>query len=446
MESKREGMQFVIDRENANKWLATLIQELRQNEKDKVDMMFKLFPPAVDENSAENNNTYPVVKKSEINLHPPVEALMNAILQDSEINMFFHQIFRQQQELSDNKENPIWCWQIMILLFDMIMTRAPNFNRNGMYVFPIYVALSSPMATKAGFAAFRNNKVNKLFKGILNYWGEFLCSPASTYVLNDDEHSGWFGKDAMEVMPNFAEEFECDSSKLHYGFTSWDGFFARKYREGIRPVEAPDDNSVVVNACESEPFKIAYDVKQRDLFWIKSQYYSLDHMLNDDELAKKFYGGTVYQAYLTAFNYHRWHSPVSGYVVKTELVDGSYYSQTHHLPSDATMTQYQGYLCHVAARGIIYIKADNPDVGLMVFISVGMAEVSSNEITVKVGDHVKKGDEIGTFHFGGSSYCLVFQPWVKIMFDIHADTSRGSNTLSSIPVKSKIAVVSKEEM
>ncbi|XP_028390667.1 L-tryptophan decarboxylase-like [Dendronephthya gigantea] len=445
MEFKREKLPLVIDRNKANEWLATLIQELRKNEKDKVDLMFKLYPPAVDENSAKNNNRYPVVEKSEIHLHPPVEALMNAILRDPEINMFFHQIFWQQQELSDNKENPIWCWQIMILLFDMIMTRAPEFNRDEIYISPIYVALSLAMATKAGFSAFCSDKVNKLLKDILNYWGEFLCSSASTYVLNDDEHSGWFGKDAMEVMPNFTEEYECDSSKLHYGFTSWDDFFARKYREGIRPVEAPDDNSVVVNACESEPFKIAYEVKQRDLFWIKSQYYSLDHMLNNDDLAKNFYGGTVYQAFLSSYSYHRWHSPVSGYIVKTELVDGSYYSQTQDLPSDALISEHQGYLCHVAARGIIYINADNPDIGLMVFISIGMNEVSSNEITVKVGDHVKKGDEIGAFHFGGSSHCLVFQPWVKIMFHLHGAASTPSG-FSNIPVKSKIAVVSKARM
>ena len=86
--------------------------------------------------------------------------------------------------------------------------------------------------------------------------------------------------------------------------------------------------------------------------------------------------------------------------------------------------------------------ADNPDIGLIAFTSVGMGEVLSNDIRVKAGDHVKKGDEIGMFHFGGSTYCLVFQPWVKIMFDIHGDTSGTSNGLSSISVKSKIAFVS----
>jgi phosphatidylserine decarboxylase len=117
--------------------------------------------------------------------------------------------------------------------------------------------------------------VNKLFKDILNYWGWYLSTPESTYVLTDDPRSGWFGEDAMAAMPNFVKEFECDPSKPHYGYKSWDDFFVRKYRPGIRPVEAPDDDYVVANACESAPFKLARKVKKRDWFWIKNQQYSL---------------------------------------------------------------------------------------------------------------------------------------------------------------------------
>ena len=120
-----------------------------------------------------------------------------------------------------------------------------------------------------------NVKVNRHFKRILNYWGKFLSSPESAYVLNDDPRKGWFGEDAMEAMPNFVEEFKCDPSQPHYGYKSWDDFFVREYRDGIRPVEAPNDDSVIANACESAPFKLAYNVKKHDWFWIKNQQYSL---------------------------------------------------------------------------------------------------------------------------------------------------------------------------
>ena len=117
--------------------------------------------------------------------------------------------------------------------------------------------------------------MNKLFKDLLNYWGQFLSSDKSRYVLNDDPRKGWFGTDAMEAMPHFDEEFECDPSEPYHGYNSWDDFFVRKYRSGIRPVVSPEDNNVIANACESAPFKLARGVKKRDWFWIKRQQYSL---------------------------------------------------------------------------------------------------------------------------------------------------------------------------
>ena len=92
----------------------------------------------------------------------------------------------------------------------------------------------------------------------------------------------------------------------------------------------------------------------------------MDFILNMSDLAKQFYGGTIYQAFLSATSYHRWHSPVSGTIYKIELVDGSYYSQTITIKDDpASPNMSQAYLAQVAARGIIYIQADNPDIGLM---------------------------------------------------------------------------------
>ena len=35
---------------------------------------------------------------------------------------------------------------------------------------------------------------------------------------------------AMAKMPHLAEDFLCDPAKPHYGFTSWDGFFTRRFR------------------------------------------------------------------------------------------------------------------------------------------------------------------------------------------------------------------------
>ena len=168
-------------------------------------------------------------------------------------------------------------------------------------------------------------------------------------------------------------------------------------------------------ACESTPFSIRSDVKRRDEFWLKTQPYSLEDMLANDEAVEKFVGGTVYQAFLSATNYHRWHSPVAGTIVQAFVVEGTYYSEADSLGSDAgEPTHSQAYLAHVAARAVFLIEADNPAIGLVGFVPVGMSEVSSCLIhpSIDPGHHVAKGEELGHFQFGGSTHCLIFGPGV----------------------------------
>ncbi|KAL9984006.1 hypothetical protein ACROYT_G006259 [Oculina patagonica] len=442
----RVGQWLPSDPKVLNEWLANLIKEVEANDtwKAKLKAIKDLHPPAENEETATGGPPKPAPPiDAKLQLHQPVEDLKNAILTDPEINMFFHQMFWQQYQLPDSSEGvKIPTWQLMIILIDYIMTTAPKYNETGLVGFPINVILNWPMNTTAGFAAFLNDKVNRLFKNILKYWGEgYLSSEASCSVLTT-EPGGWFSKEALEAMPNFVKEFKCNPEAPHYGFKSWDDFFTREFRDGIRPVASPDDDYIVANACESAPYKIAKDVQNRDFFWIKKQRYSLDFMLNMSDLAKQFHGGTVYQAFLSATSYHRWHSPVSGTIYKTEMVDGSYYSQTHNIQDDpASPNMSQGYLAQVAARGIIYIQADNPDIGLMCFVSIGMSEVSSNEITVIEKQKVKKGDQLGMFHFGGSTHCLIFRPGVKVEFDTRNQTP-GLHT-ENIPLRAKIATVYK---
>lgn len=168
------------------------------------------------------------------------------------------------------------------------------------------------MATKSGFATFLDPKVNAMLKKVLDTWAKYLESPASTEVLDDDSKS-WFsqtGVKGLEKTANigetpfsFGELFVCDPSAKHHGFKSWDAFFTHQFREGIRPVAAPGNPDVIVNACESIPFNVAHGVKARDQFWNKGQPYSVSDMLAHDGLTEQFVGGTVSQAFLSALRY-----------------------------------------------------------------------------------------------------------------------------------------------
>ena len=88
---------------------------------------------------------------------------------------------------------------------------------------------------------------------------------------------------------------------------------------------------------------------------------------------------------------------------------------------------------------MIFIEADNPAIGLMCVLPVGMAEVSTCEITVCEGQHVKKGSQLGMFNLGGSTHCLLFRPDVNLEFDLHSQ--KAGLKSSNIPVNSQIAKV-----
>ena len=386
-------------------------------------------------------------ESEDMELLPVVADFKELIESDPEIYMYFHQMFDQvpsdSKFSSDPTGNPqVKDYKHMLQLINQVMTKAPEFNKTGLVGFPINAILNWFMGTQAGTAVFLNDKVNQKLKNILNEWAVFLGSPESCAVLNDDPHTGWFGKDARDAMPTFVEDFICDPKLQYYGFSSWDDFFTRQFRDGKRLVESPEDDAVIANSCESAPYKIATNVKLRDDFWIKSQPYSLEHMMDGDPLVEQFVGGIIYQAFLSALSYHRWHSPVSGKIVKTKLIDGSYYAEALSEDFDpAGPNESQAYITEVATRALVFIEADNPDIGLMCVMFVGMAEVSTCDVTVFEGQHVIKGDQLGMFHFGGSTHCLIFRPGVKLDFDLRGQTPGLES--NNIPVRSRIAKVIK---
>ena len=373
-------------------------------------------------------------------LHPVVQSFKEAIQGSAELTMHFTQMFMETPG-KFKTPNVVKDYHHMLQLFNHALTKAPEYKENRFAVFPIAAILFRAMGTVSGFAAFLNPIVNYHIKNIFNTWSKFLESSESCYVLTSD---GWFSAKALEAMGgNFEADFVCDPNKPHYGYTSWDNFFIRKLQPNARPVAYPDDKKVIVNPCEAAPFRVESNITKHDKFWIKGTPYNIKFMLAHDPLADKFVGGTVYQSCLDYTNYHRWHSPVDGKIIKAFVEDGTYYS----LPliyGDANLTtprESQGYFANVNTRAVIFIEADNPYIGLLCFLAVGMVEVSSCEITVNEGQKVQKGQEMGMFHYGGSTFCLIFRPGVELVFDFHGGTP--GIVADNILVNAKIASVAK---
>ncbi|KAI3338036.1 Phophatidylserine decarboxylase-domain-containing protein [Ustulina deusta] len=333
--------------------------------------------------------------------------------------------------------------------FDLIVkTKAPQWSmsgyKGGLIGFPFNAILDWPMATPSGYAFFLEPQINEKLKAILNAWRRDLSEQALKVIEDDTNIDG--------QNRSFIELFQCDPNgdPAHWGFTSWDDFFVRKFEniDALRPVQFPTDTKWIVNSCESKPFSRQTNVKEYDRFWLKGQSYSVAEMLNyESQYTSKFVGGTVYQAFLSATSYHRWNSPVRGDVVYATVIDGTYFSEptitgftSPDGPDVAAPDLAQGYICHVATRAVFVIDTKDPVVGLVGAVYVGMADVSTCEISEKFqGGHpvaVEKGEEIGMFHHGGSTHCLLFEKRVKLAWVSEASPDTATR---NIPIRSALA-------
>ncbi|KAL8812642.1 MAG: hypothetical protein Q9200_000870 [Gallowayella weberi] len=239
----------------------------------------------------------------------------------------------------------------------------------------------------------------------------------------------------------FQKVFVCDPSKEHWGYRSFDDFFTRKLRAGARPIASPMDSSVITHPCEACPYQIDISIRAREPFCIKGQHYSLQDILAGHAFTSVFTGGTIYQGYLRAGGYHRYHCPVDGYIRAIHHIPGLYFPRPQK-EEDFTLLEFvasQNLLAQMSTRALIFIQADNPDIGLMCVVPVGMNEVSTCEVTVRERQRVAKGDELGMFHYGGSTHCIIFRPGVLLDFDLHGE--RLGSQSGVVPVNAKIAKV-----
>jgi phosphatidylserine decarboxylase len=290
-----------------------------------------------------------------------------------------------------------------------VLTIAPEYNKTLLVGTPFSAIVVWLMGTKSGLEAFRYPAINNIFKKILVEWSKFLNSRKSLYVLNDGKN-GWKSTAAMKQLN--INQYQIDPTDKYWGFKSWNDFFGRKLKQGVRPIASPNDTQLVVSACDCTVFNIQFNVKEVDRFWIKEQPYSMRDLLdNDTKYINKFKGGLVYQAFLNPFNYHRWHSPVEGVVTKAVIIPGLYFSEATFPgldPNDQDASET--YVSHIQTRALIIIKTKT--LGYVAVMPIGMVEISTCIINsyIKPGYKIKKGEELGYFQFGGSTHCCIFEP------------------------------------
>ena len=191
-------------------------------------------------------------------LHPVLTEFQELIDTDPVVRMYINQMIAQVPKAKPYTKRHLDSPAQLLRLVNEVLTMAPEFG-GSMVATPLGAILDWTMGTPAGFAAFRDPRVNAMLKKILNAWCEFLDSGDSLYVLNDSP-TGWKSAEAQRTVG--IEQYEHDPQDKHWGFASWNDFFTRRFKDGERPVASPDDDKVIVSACESTPYGISTDVKR----------------------------------------------------------------------------------------------------------------------------------------------------------------------------------------
>ena len=222
------------------------------------------------------------------------------------------------------------------------------------------------------------------------------------------------GSGSLRYLQSFIEDsaFNIDEYIIPSGgFQSFNEFFAREVKPGERPVASPDNQLIVVSPADSVPQGV-WPISAGSTITSKGMTYSIQEILGD--LIDDFAGGVFTHTFLNVFDYHRYRVPVSGTIVgirqfikEASLTvkpgSGSYPLNTL-TPVDGTGFQF------TQTRSMVVIDtAGFADAGLVIAMPMGMAMVSSCNITLTLGQVVEKGDELGYFLFGGSDYVMIFQ-------------------------------------
>lgn len=338
---------------------------------------------------------------------PSVAAFAELIHGDGIVRMYVTEMIEQQAP----KYATVHTIDEMLATLDHVITTAPRYDPNPkkQNFFPMSSLFAFMMMTTAGYAAFRYPAINDAILRMLGEWCRFLDSEESASVLNTGKH-GWLSKPAYKQYQ--LQEFVIpDRGAPHWGWTSFNAFFHREIKPEARPIADPGDPKVIVSANDGTVYDIARNVQLLDRFWAKGQPYSLLDILDGHEDVERFVGGDVFQSFLSGANYHRWHAPIDGTVRHAEVLTRLTFTEAESAGFDPGAGVLSlGYETATNVRGLVFIESDEPTIGMVCVIPIGITEISSVTIEVEKGRRVKKGDELGYFSYGGSTLALLFQP------------------------------------
>ncbi|MFZ1866782.1 MAG: archaetidylserine decarboxylase [Polyangiales bacterium] len=212
----------------------------------------------------------------------------------------------------------------------------------------------------------------------------------------------------------FIRAYDVDLSEVEAppnGFRTFDEFFTRRLREGVRVVD-PDPRALVSPA--DGRLEDLGEITSAGQLAIKGQSYTAADLLGDSEVAASYEGGRYFVVYLSPRDYHRVHAPVSGPVQAVRYIPGTLFPVNRigsHIPKlfqrNERLAIFQDSVVHGGVATIM--------VGA---IGVGRIGLSFDQLETNRGHAPglrsyadasisrNRGEELGVFHMGSTAIVM----------------------------------------
>lgn len=186
-------------------------------------------------------------------------------------------------------------------------------------------------------------------------------------------------------------------------YANFNEFFAREMKPSARPIAEPDDPLVFSSPADCR-LTVFPTVNQATKYWIKGHGFTISNLLHSETLAKAFDGGSIAIARLAPQDYHRWHSPVDGYIESIIDIPGTYYTVN---PMAVNQPGVLNVFCQ-NKRSVMIIRR-SPTSSPIALVAVGAMLVGSVKYNpgILIGTHVKRGQCLGCFQYGGSTVIML---------------------------------------
>lgn len=283
----------------------------------------------------------------------------------------------------------------------------------------VYVRLGIRLLYKGARSRMEGARIRRMLKNMSVKQGDKFNSPSS----------------AREI-PHFIEFHSLNIDEVREpidSFKTFNEFFYRKLKEDARPVDDINDPNTLVSAADCR-FMAFSTVESATQIWIKGREFTIQRLLGNGFLGTKEdldayrNGGALTIFRLAPQDYHRFHCPADAVVGKITTIEGQYYT----VNPMAIRSAIDVYGENVR----VVVPFHSQEFGLFYCVCIGAMMVGSTMMSVKEGDHVKRGQEMGYFAFGGSTLVIVFgQGRLKLDEDLLQNSEKAIETLVRVGMR-----------